>query len=63
MTEYLRNPAMADKNKQFRCYNCGKLLVAHIEGTYELKLECPRCKTSMDVKCKEAIPIAINEAK
>lgn len=59
MTEYLRNPAMADNTKSFRCYNCGKLLVKHIQGNYELKLDCPRCKTSIDVRCKEAIPIAM----
>lgn len=55
----MRNPAMADASKSFRCYNCGKLLIKHVVGHYELKLDCPRCKTTMDIKCKEAIPIAI----
>jgi len=52
---------MVDSIKEFRCYNCGKLLVKHITGHYELKLDCPRCKTTIDIKCKEAIPITLGD--
>ena len=61
MTEYNRNPAMVESNKNFRCYNCGKFMIKHIEGHYELKLTCPRCKTEMTVKCQEAIPVALGD--
>ena len=59
MTEYNRNAAMVEHDKSFRCYNCNKLMVKHIEGHYQLKLTCPRCKTEMSIKCNEAIPVAI----
>ena len=59
MTEYNRNPAMVEKDKNFRCYNCGKLLVKHINGNYDIKLTCPRCKAEMNVKCIEAIPVCL----
>ena len=59
MTTYNRNPAMVEKDKNFRCYNCGKFMIKHIVGHYELKLECPRCKAMIDIKCTEAIPVCL----
>lgn len=59
MTEYNRNPAMVEHDKNFRCYNCGKFMIKDIKGHYELKLTCPRCKTEMNIKCVEAIPITL----
>lgn len=59
MTTYNRNPAMIEKDKNFRCYNCNKLLIKHVVGHYELRLECPRCKAEMNIKCVEAIPVSL----
>lgn len=48
-------PSM-EGEKPFKCYVCGKMLITSIEGTYKMKLQCPRCKTKMLVECKEPIP-------
>lgn len=59
MTTYNRNPAMVEKDKNFRCYNCGHLLVKHVEGHYIMRLNCRHCKAEINVKCVEAIPVSL----
>lgn len=55
---YFRAPEMFG-DKEFKCPNCNKLMIRHIIGVYELRLECPRCKAEIAVKTKEPIPIAV----
>ncbi len=42
--------------KPFRCYVCGKVLLVAIEGEYEIRLNCPRCKTCIVLICRSPIP-------
>lgn len=42
--------------KPFRCYVCNKVLLVSIEGEYEVKLNCPRCKTRIVLICRYPVP-------
>ena len=40
----------------FKCYVCGKMLIADVHGEYTIELECPRCKTKITLKTQKIIP-------
>ena len=55
MVEYFRTPEM-QSGQGFRCYTCGKLLAIKIKGPCVISFVCPRCKTYIFMKMKEAPP-------
>ena len=58
--EYIRTKEMHGE-KPFRCQNCSKKMITHIEGHFRVKLDCPRCKAIVIVIMKEAVPEALVE--
>jgi phage FluMu protein Com len=40
----------------FKCYVCGKMMLADVEGEYKLKLKCTRCKTKVTLETEHALP-------
>ncbi len=42
--------------KEFRCYVCNKELLLDITGECRLKLQCPRCKTKVELVMTAPIP-------
>lgn len=40
----------------FKCYVCGKMLIANVHGEYVLKLECSRCKTKITLETQKVLP-------
>lgn len=39
----------------FLCYVCAKQLVEELEGEYHVRLKCPRCKTEIDLRCRQPL--------
>ena len=55
MGNYFRESGM-EGEKPFKCYNCGKLLIADLGGSdYDLLLHCPRCKAHIRVTLQEPL--------
>lgn len=42
--------------KEFRCYICRKELLLDIVGVCRLKLQCPRCKTMIELTTNTPLP-------
>jgi phage FluMu protein Com len=42
--------------RPFKCYVCGKLLCVSVDGEYQLKLKCSRCKTDITLKTEKSLP-------
>lgn len=56
MSDYFRTEEMMTGGP-FKCPNCGRTLAKKMIGSvYNIIFECPRCKTTMDITCKEPIP-------
>lgn len=45
--------------KEFRCYVCNKELLQDIAGECRLKLQCPRCKTTIVLTMAKPLPAAL----
>jgi len=45
--------------KEFRCYVCNKELLLDITGECRLKLQCPRCKTVIELVMTRPVPAAL----
>lgn len=54
MGRYFLTPE-ASMGTPFTCYVCNKQLIEEAEGQYNLKLKCPRCKTEIDLKCRQPL--------
>jgi phage FluMu protein Com len=55
MADYFETEAIQGETP-FKCYVCGEMLIADIEGEYVLKLKCRRCKTKMVIETKKPLP-------
>lgn len=56
MSDYFRTEEMMTGGP-FKCPNCGKTLAKNLCGSaYSIAFICGRCKTEMNITCKEPIP-------
>ena len=58
--EYFRTAQMQGL-EPFRCLNCSALMIRHfLSNCFELGIECRKCKCYIYIRCKEAIPAAMD---
>lgn len=57
--EYFRTPEIMGQ-RPLKCVNCNNIMIRRfMSDCYEIFFECRKCKAVIYMKCKEAIPLAI----